>query len=78
MLKLKNSPKSLLRLNFTGYAFDREKVPEILAWLEISLSKGDYYGMQDSVIFLRHPSAEMMLKLKFHDSIIKEYRNCWK
>jgi hypothetical protein len=71
MIKLKNSAKLLLNLNFTGYIIHHDNREEVLLWLEKSLDKSDYYGKEGNTIFLRNPAAEIMLKLKFNDYIVE-------
>ena len=72
MIELRNTPKDLLRLGFTGYALNNN--PEVFEWIEQTFSTDDYFLRANNVIFLRNPSAETLLFLKYDKEILTAYQ----
>lgn len=72
MIELRNTPKDLLQLGFTGYALSGRE--EVFDWIEQTFNADDYYLRKDNIVFLRNPSAETLLFLKHDKEILTAYR----
>ena len=72
MIALRNTPKDLLRLGFTGFALGGRE--EVFDWIEQTFNIDDFYVRHNNVIFLRNPAAETLLFLMYDKEILTAYR----
>lgn len=71
MILLRNTPKELLHLGFTGYSFSSPN--EVFTWIKDTFNEHDFYLRDGNIVFLRNPAAETLLWLKHNDKILTAY-----